>query len=414
MLVRKIGGPDFLRDNAPWLSAGLVLAFSSSFGQTYFIALFAEPLQAEFNLSHGEWGRLYTIATLCSAAALIQVGRLADVMRVRSLALLVYAAFVAVCIAMAHVQSALMLGLVIFGLRFCGQGMMSHISMTAMGRWFARRRGKAVAFAALGYPLGEALFPFIAVALIAGIGWRQTWLAAAAALALILTPLLMFLLRRERIPSSDADEAGLVAGIGGQHWTRQQVLRHAAYWALMPGVLAPPFISTALFFHQAHIISIKGWDILTYAASFPLFSGAGITAALVSGALVDRFGTPRLLPFYLLPLAGALLILASIDATWVMFPYLILIGLTSGTASTILGALWAELYGTRNLGSIRAMAVAGMVLGTALGPGVTGSLIDLGIHFSTQSLVMAVYLVVVSIGFGRLAVVVEREVTPLP
>jgi MFS family permease len=411
MSLRTIGSADFIRANAPWLLSGLLLSFSSSFGQTYFIALFAEPLRAEFNLSHGEWGRLYTIATLCSAGLLVYAGKFADVLRIRSLALIVYGAFILVCIAMAHVNSVLMLGLVLFGLRFCGQGMLSHVSMTSMGRWFARQRGKAVAFAALGYPIGEALFPFAAVALAAMIGWRETWLVAAGVLGLLIAPLLFFLLRHERVPSTDINDGSFVPGIGNRHWQRGEVLRHPVYWALMPGVLAPPFISTALFFHQTHIVQIMSWDLVTYAAAFPLFSGTGITAALVSGFLVDRYGTASLLPFYLLPLAATLTLLGTTDGIWVMFPYLMLIGATTGVASTLLGALWAELYGTRHLGAIRAMAVAGMVLGTALGPGITGSLMDTGIGFRFQCLVMAAYLVGVSVFFWGLSRKINGELS---
>lgn len=400
---------DFLRANSPWLAAGLLLAFSSSFGQTYFIAMFAEPLRQTFGLTHGEWGRLYTIATLCSAVALVQAGRYADQFRVRTIAFVVLGLFALVCVAMANVQSVLMLGFVIFGLRFCGQGMMSHISMTAMGRWFVRTRGRAVAFAALGYPLGEALFPFAAVALSVSLGWRETWLVAAAVLAFGFAPLLAFLLRRERSPAGDRGDDEFSPGLGRRHWSRPEVLRHGIYWALMPGVMAPPFISTALFFHQAHVVAIKQWDLVVYAASFPLFSLTGILSGLASGMLIDRFGTPRLLPFYLLPLGCALLLLGTIEGAWTMFPYLALIGMTTGVGSTVLGALWAELYGTRNLGSIRALAVAGMVFGTALGPGVTGSLIDAGIGFREQCVFMALYIVVVSAFFVRLAARIRGE-----
>ena len=173
--------------------------------------------------------------------------------------------------------------------------------------------------------------------------------------------------------------------------------------------MAPPFISTALFFHQAHVVAIKQWDLVVYAAGFPLFSLAGILSGLASGMLIDRYGTPRLLPFYLLPLGGALLLLGTVEGAWTMFPYLALIGMTTGVGSTVLGALLAELYGTRNLGSIRALAVAGMVFGTALGPGITGSLIDAGIGFRLQCLFMALYIVVVSVIFVRLAAKIRGQ-----
>lgn len=73
---------------------------------------------------------------------------------------------------MAGTGSVWLLGLSVFVLRFCGQGMFSHIAMTAMGRWFVARRGRAVSIAALGHPAGEVVLPILAVLLIALIGWR--------------------------------------------------------------------------------------------------------------------------------------------------------------------------------------------------------------------------------------------------
>ena len=63
---------DFTRENARWLGAGVLLTCSSSFGQTYFIALSAAHVQGAFNLSHGGWGGIYTLGTLMSAITLMQ------------------------------------------------------------------------------------------------------------------------------------------------------------------------------------------------------------------------------------------------------------------------------------------------------------------------------------------------------
>ena len=78
----------FARENARWLAAGILLTWSSSFGQTYFISLSAGEIREAFNLSHGEWGGIYTIGTTISAILLVQIGWVADRLRVRTLALL--------------------------------------------------------------------------------------------------------------------------------------------------------------------------------------------------------------------------------------------------------------------------------------------------------------------------------------
>ena len=68
----------FLIINKLWLSAGFLLALSSSFGQTFFISIFAAEIMSSFDLSNSEWGTIYASGTLLSAAAMIYIGGLVD------------------------------------------------------------------------------------------------------------------------------------------------------------------------------------------------------------------------------------------------------------------------------------------------------------------------------------------------
>lgn len=388
----------FIRENARWLAAGVLLTCSSSFGQTYFIALSAPHVMGAFSLSDGQWGLIYTAGTLMSAFALTFAGPFADRNRVRSLALIVISAFALSCLAMAAVFHWVMLIIVIFALRFCGQGMMSHLSLTAMGRWFRGNRGRAVAVASLGFSLGEGLLPLGFVLLTGLIGWRLGWVTAAAILAIIVAPLLMFLLRSERSPQT-MSASQHAAGLGDRHWTRGEAMRHWLFWALMPGFLAPSFISTSLFFHQVHLTEIKGWHIASYVATYPIYSTFSVLSSFTAGAVADRFGAARLLPFYLLPIGAAMTLMGVASNFWWGPVALILVGITQGASQAMIGSIWPEYFGTRNLGAIRAFAVAAMVFSSAIGPGITGLLIDQGIGFETQCLWMGGYVAVISLIF---------------
>ncbi|MBU2531395.1 MAG: MFS transporter [Alphaproteobacteria bacterium] len=388
----------FIRENARWLGAGVLLTWSSSFGQTYFISLSAAHLQGEFGLSHGGWGTIYTIGTLMSAAMLVPVGRLADRFKVKILALITISAFILICLSMALVAHWVMLVLVVFGLRFCGQGMMSHLSLTAMGRWFRGNRGRAVAIASLGFSLGEALLPIIFVMLAGVIGWRMGWVAAACVLAVFVVPMLLFLLNAERSPQSMSSMEHTV-GMRGRHWTRGEAMRHWLFWAMMPGLLAPSFITTSVFFHQVHLTGVKDWPLASFVATYPIYSAFSVIANFIAGSLADRFGAARLLPFYLLPMGAATLVLAMAESFWFGPLALVLIGLTQGASQAMIGSIWPEYFGTRNLGAIRAIAVATMVFSTAIGPGLTGLLIDKGVGFETQCLWMGAYVALISLVF---------------
>ena len=61
-------------------------------------------------------------------------------------------------------------------------------------------------------------------------------------------------------------------------------------------------------------------------------------------------------------------------------------GAAGGGQATLLNACWAEFFGTLHLGSIKAATTALMVLGSALGPGISGWLIDVGVGFEVQML----------------------------
>ena len=380
----------FLRDNARWLATGLILAFASSFGQTYFIALFAGEIRAGFALSDGQWGGIYTVATLASAALLIVLGGHADRVRLSRLAVVVAAVLALAAALMAVAPSAWVLLLAVFLLRFCGQGMLTHMKVTAMARWFVATRGRALSITNLGYPLGEALLPVLVIPLIALIGFRATWGLAAGVIALVLIPVLILLLARDRSPAGSAGGRG-APGLSGLHWTRGQVLRHPLFYALVPLLLTPGFIGTVMFFHAVHVAEVKGWTLTAMAPGYAAYALASVTTGLVGGWLSDRLGPARLMPFALIPEGIAMFLIGPAVAPVGWIAVLFLVGVTNGISSTLSGTLLPVLFGTDHLGSVRSIATAIMVLSTAIGPAITGWLIDRGLSLPEQGLAMGLW-----------------------
>ncbi|TVQ36254.1 MAG: MFS transporter [Geminicoccaceae bacterium] len=401
----------FLQDNARWLVGGLVLCFASSFGQTFFIALFAEDLRLELGLSHGAWGSLYAAGTLASAAVFMALGKLADDVEPVRLVGYVFVGLALVAVAMANVTTAWMLGLVVFGLRLGGQAMMTHVAVTITARWFLATRGKALALVSMGHPLGEAVLPALAVLAIATFGWRGAWWAVAALLVLVLLPLSLTLLRRPRIPLGRPAAAGVAAasrGLGGRDWTRAEVVRHPLFWLLLPGFMVSPAFGTALLFQGAHLVAVKGWPIEAYALGFMAYAACSVVGSLLSGVLVDRVGAARLLPFYLVPLALSLALAGTVDRAAVVFVYLGLLGFGTGFGFALVAALWAELYGTAHLGAIRAIASGVGTFATAFGPGLTGLLLDQGVPIERQLVGLGGVTFLVCFAFALLAVHIRR------
>lgn len=393
---------NFLRVNFRWLACGFLLTLFSSFGQTFFIGLSGSEIRRSFNLSGGEFGALYMVATLGSALTLPWIGRLLDIMPAWRVMLFVIPALAVSCLIFPFLPYAWSLVGGLYLLRLFGQGMMTETAYTVVGRWFSANRGRAMSLVVPGHQTGEALLPLAFVLVSAWIGWRGAWVLAAAIVMLVAFPLIIFLLRIERVPQS---EALPIDAPKVRDWTQAEVVRDPTFWMLLIGVLAPPFIGTTIFFHQGYLVDLRGYDKLAFAAAFPLMAITTIIFGLVCGSLVDRYSAVRILPFFLIPVIVAILVAALVTPVWGIYLFMVLYGVSYGFTSTLLGALWPEVYGTAHLGGIRAITVSGMVLATAVGPGLTGALIDAGIDLPTQLLWMAGWCVLASL---VLAVVSRR------
>lgn len=386
----------FIKSNVRWLLGGLLLTLFSSFGQTFFIAQFNKPIRETFGLTDGQYGMLYMAATLASAATLVFLGRTLDRFPVWKIALLIICCLAAACVGMSLVNSVAMLVIVLYCLRLFGQGMMTHTSQTAMGKWYSAHRGRAISLTSPGHQIGEAILPTAVIALVAWIGWRQTWLLGSACLVAVALPAIVMLMKVERTPQNpNFDDPGNHK-FNVRDWTVKEVIADATFWILLVGVLAPAFIGTAVFFQQDHILEIKGWNPELFAASYVCLAIATVIFTLIGGWLVDRFSSKVLLPTFLLPMGAGCLTLGSSTGAWAIFVFMALLGWSYGFSSALSGTLWPETYGTKYLGSVRAIASAAMVFASALGPGVTGIGIDYKVDFQWQLMVMGIYCVAVS------------------
>lgn len=384
----------FLLENARWLIGGFMLCFFSSFGQTFFISLSGGHIRAEFGLTNGEFGTLFMTATLFSAICITQLGKIVDVLPNTKTIFIVLPILALACLGMAFTTSIIGLFIVIFFLRLFGQGMMTHTSIVSMGRWYSGHRGRAVSLATMGHQGGEAVLPVALVILLTFVSWRTGWIVAAGICVLVALPAIYLLMRVDRKPKSTDAPA---KSVGSRDWTRQEVMRDPIFWSLLTGVMMPPFIGTTLMFHQAYLIELRGWAPEVFASAFVFMAMFKIAFALITGFVVDKIGSTRLLPFSILPLASGCFIVAFMDAQNSIYLFMGVIGMSVGIASTLFGSLWPEVYGTKHLGSIRSVIMAIMVFATALGPGITGVLIDLDVSYLSQFAYMGAYCILASV-----------------
>ena len=365
---------NFIFRNINLLTFGFFAAFASGFGQTFFISLFSSDFRSTFDLSNTQFGSLYSIATILSAITIIWAGKLIDVVPLRRYTLIIIICLAATCLMASLVFHVAMLFVTIYCLRLFGQGLISHTSRTTMARYFDQNRGKALAISGFGFSFGEMIFPSIIVFLILLIGWRMTWLTSSVFILLFFGTLFFFLLRNKKYVNETIDAAA--SPTDSISWRRRDVLKDKKFYFYLPISLIMSFTVTGFLFHQVFIADINNWKITDIAHSFVYYAIAGISGSIIGGILVDKFKARNLIPFYLLPMMVIFFIMLFSNNVLVLFLYMAGLGLSNGLNENIANSLWAELYGIKNLGAIRAMLTFFGVLASAASPFLYGMILD--------------------------------------
>jgi MFS family permease len=389
------------------LAFGALHSFGSSFGQTFLVALFVPFIGASLAINETEFANIYAGITIASALCLPFIGRLIDRIDMLRYSLATMVLLTIGCLLIAAAQSVWMLIAALFILRLAGQGLMSHVSMTGIARYFDRSRGRALAIASFGFPLAEAIMPVTLLALIAGFGWRATYAGAGIFIVVILMPIAILLIRdnakfreapgkmeKNSKTSSANQEVARDTSPTGSH---PRLFRSRYIWFCMPMLAAPPLVMTALFFHQGSISASKDIDLTWFAAGFTVFAITSVIGAFGSGPLIDSHTARKLFPYHLIPAIGAVSLLA-ITETPVMIPvYMGMLGITTGFATTLRTAIIPELVPLDEIGAVRSTLTAVMVLASAIGPAIYGWMFAADIDIATTLWITIVAMAVVSV-----------------
>ncbi|WP_088329786.1 MFS transporter [Lacimicrobium sp. SS2-24] len=362
----------FIRRHWPLLGFGFFTIFWGNLGQSFFISFYGASIQQTLDISAGDYGLIYALATLTSGLMLMALGGKVDRYPLKTFSSAVALGLMFACTVMWFADSVIWLWLGFFLLRLCGQGLLPHIGQTTMARSFDKDRGKAISLSACGVPLGEALLPMLAVALIAGAGWQQSWLWLGLSIPLLYIPFSRYLLNKAALSPPDVQ----MNQSGGTHYSRRHVLKDVRFWLVLPAMLAGPFLVTAIFIQQNYVLEQRGWTTALLATSFLIYGVLHWAGSIWSGILVDRFRARNLVPFISLPMLVAMLLLTFAHGSWLAPIFMAILGLSIGVTGPVFNALWAEVYGTTHLGAIRALATSLMILSTASSPWLFGLLID--------------------------------------
>ena len=376
---------NFIYKNFHLLFFGFLIAFSSGFGQTFFISLFSNDFRTTFNLSNTEFGSIYSIATVLSAITIIWAGKLIDTVNLKKYTLTIVFGMAIACLMASLAFNIFFLFLTIYFLRLFGQGLMGHTSRTTIARYFNTNRGKALAISGFGFYIGEMIYPIIIVFLILTIGWRLTWFSSSIFVFVILGLSFYFLLRNNNFKIEK--NLNINTELQQVSWRRRDVLKDTKFYIYLPLSLLMSFTVTGFLFHQVFIAEIKSWTMMNLAQSFIFFAVSGLIGSIFSGLLVDKFTGRKLIPFHLIPMALILVSLLFSNHVYILYLYMAGLGFSNGFTENISSSLWAEMYGVNNLGSIKALLTFFGVLASASSPFLYGILLD-----QTNSINILVYL----------------------
>lgn len=411
-----------IRREYPLLSFGFLLTMLSGFGQTFFISLYGAEIREAYHLGNADFGLVYAVASTLNAVVLMWVGKFVDDIDLRLYTACALLGIAAGCLLMWSAASVFALGAGFFLLRLCGQGLMPHISSTAVIRYVEEGRAKALSLSSMGHKMSEILFPALAVFVLLFVEWRESWLAYVAIIVFIMIPLMLLLLRghggrhenllreTERKAQEAASDPAKKKTALRRQWSRAEVLKDTRFYLVIPGLIVPAFVGTMVFFHQSVLIEHKGWTKEWFALMFTPYALSGVAGAFLGAPLVDRYGALKVLPWVMTPFTLGLALLASFSHPFAAFLYMVLAGISSGgIVLAVSGPLWAESYGVQHIGSIRAFMHSVVLLSTAVAPPLAGWFLDAGVHFNSIAWGCMVYSFAASI---LLAVAARRFAQP--
>jgi MFS family permease len=370
---------------------GFIFTFFSSFGQSYFLGLFNSSIRDALSITHGQFGSIYASATLCSSLLLIWVGKKIDDVNIFKFAFFVTILLSFACFFFSKVSSVLLLFIAIFLMRFSGQGMMSHTASTTISRYFTRTRGRALSISWFGLSSAEFIMPVLMVYLLTFIGWQNLWLIFSVTVLIIL-PIVSFLLIKNLNLESRETSNENIREIEIKQWKRREVIKDYRFYIISFNMLAMPWIFTGFAVFQSFVQTSKGWGPYVIAQSFMAYSILSVLTLFLSGFLIDKFTSRKLLIYMNIPLLLSVIVLFFFDTPITAFIFLGLVGISNGFANILGSSTWAELYGVKYLGSIKALTTALMVFATAFGTALFGFLIDIGFTVGDISVVSGTYI----------------------
>ncbi|MGM0432798.1 MAG: MFS transporter [Spirochaetota bacterium] len=384
------------------ISVAVIGILMSMPGQTAGFSAFTEPLLGITGFSRTLLSIIYMTGTVISGFILPYMGKLIDSWGSRRMMMLAagmlgfslfWLSFIDQIVnTLTFIPTTpfylVLLVIGVFSLRFFGQGLLPVISNTMIGKWFDRKRGRAMAFLGIVNSVAFSVTPAFMAALVGALEWNHAWRLLAVITAGGMGSLAYLFFRdspEECGLSVDGEDEGTAtdevkAAIKRSAMygiRREHAVRTRSFWAVVLTATTHSLVNTGLTFHIQEIGQQAGLTLAESVAIFIPVAFIGVPLGFIAAILTDRLHTRWFVYFM-----AASQILAYVSVSFLETPvgYVLTIvglGFSSGMMGPMQTAIMPKLFGRLHLGSINGLMTSTLVIGSALGPVLLSGINDL-------------------------------------
>lgn len=363
-----------------WIVVGVALLMNVAASPTNAVAFsfFVDPMSDDLNWSAGDlaWALAFRLGVAGITAPFL--GAAVDRFGARVLGTL--AGLIAgVCIILLAFVQELWQFYALFaisGLSGFGGPAGQLLTTVPVAKWFIAKRGRALAIATVGMPLGTAFFVPIEQTLIDSLGWRDAWLISGAIVLILAVPVCWLFMRKDPEsmglrPDGVAADAVVVRSVHQvaneteEEWTLREVMRTKALWLIFASMALTGVVIQGTLVYRVSFWTNAGIDssIVALGTAFDPFTV--VFSALIFGVLAERIKLAHL------GLIGGLGVALSMvpmviagDRAYLLFAHNIIWGASMGANITVNNLIWPNYFGRRFLGTIRGVSFP-VLVGTA-------------------------------------------------
>ncbi|MFC2009778.1 MFS transporter [Chloroflexota bacterium] len=346
--------------------------------------VFFKPIIDELGWSRAALSGAQSLAILVSGVVGILIGRLNDKYGPRVLMSVTSLCFGLGLLAMAWLNDIWQVYIFYGILVGVGMSSINILPLTAIARWFVKKRGLMSGLVKSGTGFGQFAIPLVVGALIYGVGWRNTYILIGLAVILLLVTASQVLRKNPESMGLEADgEKTSANGVRHQESgaTSREAMHTLRFWLILFSIFATRFCLASIMLHLIPHVTDIGILPVVAAGILSTIGGVSIGGRITAGFMVDRIGSRNSLMICTLILVLTMLWIQYITVTWMFFLFAVVYGFIHGGINTIFSPIVADYFGTRAHGTLLGVIMFGAAGGSAFGTVITGHVFDLTLSY---------------------------------